>query len=191
MKQLSSINLRTDERIVNSDRSEIFNVWFLTRERAVHLMFQNYKLFSHVCAHSPLSCSILRYQKTKRVKLVSVAGRASRLIRGPSLTVRRRRVLLTRGQRLRLPNLPRQNYAYVVATCRTRDYAQGPYALRPSTPPPVPLHPARFGEHVVWKHTTPRAVSTMVVCFGQVASCINHTSGEHKMSVAWPNFKKA
>lgn len=30
------------------------------------------------------------------------------------------------------------------------------------------------------------SVSSAVACFGQVASCINHTSGEHKMFVARP-----
>lgn len=57
--------------------------------------------------------------------------------------------------------------------------------------PREPVHPARFrlfGERVVETRGSPRFPT--VLCFGQIASCINHTSGEHKMFVARPTSRK-
>lgn len=73
---------------------------------------------------------------------------------------------------------PPENYV-TSPVCHTCDYAQGLPPLTPSRTGPSrsipPLRRSCRGNALL------PSVSNMMECFGQVASCINHTSGEHKM----------
>lgn len=94
-----------------------------------------------------------RYQKTKRVVRLGRVNRSSFTINQSSF-VSRSSVPCAADTRTASPvtESPETELRYVVATCRTRDYAQGLYTLRPSAPPQAPVHPARsrlFGERVV------------------------------------------
>lgn len=114
---------------------------YYINSEAVHLMFRNYGLFSHVCS--------VRFTISENQVEIRLAARRSSLMINQSSFVSQCRVQLTRGERFRLPSHPRRNY---VTSSRHVVRAIICKALPPSTPSRTdPFHSRSrlLGERVV------------------------------------------